>query len=179
MPSYRVNMPQRNNRRVPPWLPEVAQLRRLFLVLAVAGLAYGTRADPRDLADKAQQAFQKGAFDQAVDNWEKAVTSFHKQGNTKAEIVTSISLASAYQSLGDHQHAVQLLQTALQRAQKTSDHSSVLLLKSKLGAALLMTLDLERAGSLLRESLEQARAEQDPKLSDAILNDLGNLLTDK
>src|SRR5204863_2562161 len=36
--------------------------------------------------------------------------------------------------------------------------------------------EAERAGSLLRESLESAKANKDSKLAAAILNDLGNLL---
>jgi len=41
---------------------------------------------------------------------------------------------------------------------------------------LMMTLEADRADSLLRESLEAARADKDSKFAGAIFNDLGNLL---
>src|SRR5207249_751635 len=71
---------------------------------------------------------------------------------------------------------VQILEDALARAEKTGDRYRVTLVKSKLGAALIMTLEVERAASLLRESLEVARADKDSNFAGAILNDLGNLL---
>src|SRR6266542_5987542 len=152
-------------------------LRCLLLLLTLLCVANGTTADPRVLVDQGQRAFQNGAFSQAAADWQKAVESFRSQGNTNAEILTSVSLASAYQSIGQQRRAVQILEGALALAEKTGDRSRVTLVKSKLGAALIMTLEAERAASLLRESLEAARADKDSKFAGAILNDLGNLLT--
>src|SRR6185503_18069249 len=101
---------------------------------------------------------------------------FRSQGNTNAEILTSISLASAYQSIGQQRRAVESLENALTLAEKTGDRSRVTLVKSKLGTALVMTLETERAETLLRESLETAKTDKDSELAGAILNDLGNLL---
>src|SRR5437773_900724 len=151
-------------------------LRCLLLLLALLCVANGIIADSRVLVDQGQRAFQNGAFSQAAADWQKAVESFRNQGNTNAEILTSVTLASAYQSIGQQQRAVQILEDALARAEKTGDRSRVTLVKSKLGAALVMTLEAERASSLLRESLEAARADKDSNFAGAILNDLGNLL---
>jgi CHAT domain-containing protein len=148
----------------------------LLLLLALCCVANGTVADSRVLVEQGQRAFQNGAFSQAAADWQKAVESFRRQGNTNAEILTSVTLASAYQSIGQQRRAVQILEDALARAEKTGDRSRVTLVKSKLGAALLMTLEAERAASLLRESLEAARADKDSTFAGAILNDLGNLL---
>ena len=150
--------------------------RCLLLLLAVLGLANGALADSRALVDQGQRAFQKGAFSQAAADWQKAVESFRSQGKTNEEILTSISLASAYQSIGQQRRAVQILEDSLARAEKAGDRSCVTLVKSKLGAALVMTLETDRAASLLNEALEVARADKDAKISAAILNDLGNLL---
>src|SRR6266540_4428031 len=151
-------------------------LRCLLFLLALLCVANGIMADSRVLVDQGQRAFQKGAFSQAAADWQKAVESFRSQGNTNAEILTSVNLASAYQSIGQQRRAVQILEGALARAEAIRDHSRVTLVKSKLGAALIMTLEAERAASLLRESLEAARADKDSKFAGAILNDLGNLL---
>src|SRR5438034_4031912 len=74
-------------------------LRCLLLLLALRCVANGITADARLLLDQGQRAFQKGAFSQAAADWQKALESFHSQGNTHAEILTSVSLASAYQSI--------------------------------------------------------------------------------
>ena len=149
--------------------------RCLLLLLALLGMTMGAVAAPQDLVDQGRRAFQNGAFGQAAADWQKAVESFRSQGNTNAEIQTSLSLASAYQSIGQQRRAVQILQETLARAESTGDRSRVTLVKSKLGAALIMTLETERAASLLGEALEAAKADKDARLSAAILNDLGNL----
>ena len=132
--------------------------------------------DPQGLADKAQRAFQSGAFGQAAADWQAALAIFRSQGNTNAEILTSISLASAYQSLGQQRRAVEVLESTLTDAEATRDPSRMALVKSKLGAALLMTQEPDRAETLLRESLETAKSDKNTALSASIENDLGNLL---
>src|SRR5438445_4401209 len=111
-------------------------LRCLLLLLALRCVANGIIADSRDLVDQGQRAFQNGAFSQAAADWQKAVESFRSQGNTNAEILTSVTLASAYQSIGQQRRAVQILEDALARAEKSGDRSLLTLVKSKLGAAL-------------------------------------------
>src|SRR6266446_1161903 len=151
-------------------------LRCLLLLLTLLCVANGIIADSRVLVDQGRRAFQNGAFSQAAADWQKAVESFRKRGNTNAEILTSVSLASVYQSIGQQRRAVQVLEDTLALAEKTGDRSRVTLVKSKLGAALVMTLETERAETLLRESLEEAKTDKDSALAGAILNDLGNLL---
>lgn len=152
-----------------------ASTRCLSLLLATFGMIIGVLANPQELAEQGQRAFQNGAFSQAATHWQKAVDAFRGQGNTNAEIRTSLSLASAYQSIGQQRHAVQILQDALARAERAGERPLVTLVKSKLGAGLVMTLETERAGTMLQEALEQAKAENDSRLAAAILNDLGNL----
>ncbi|PYI87970.1 MAG: hypothetical protein DME26_04465, partial [Verrucomicrobia bacterium] len=157
--------------------PERTAFERCWLLLlALLCVANELIADSRALVAQGQRAFQNGAFSQAAADWQKAVESFRSQGNTNAEILTSVFLAGAYQSIGQQRRAVQVLEDALARAEKTGDRARVTLVKSKLGAALIMTLEAERAASLLRESLEAARADKDSNIAGAILNDLGNLL---
>lgn len=148
----------------------------LMLATALLGINAWAATDSRALVEQGQRAFQKGAFSQAAADWQKAVESFRSQRNTNAEVLTSISLSSAYQSLGQQRRAVQVLEGALAQAEAARDPSRVTLVKSKLGAALMMTQEPQRAEPLLREALGSAKEEQNTVLSAAILNDLGNLL---
>jgi len=156
----------------------MTEFQRSFLIaLALLGMVGRATGEPRDLVAEGQRAFQNGAFSQAAEAWQEALASFRSRGDTKAEILTSVSLARAYQSLGEQPRAVELLQNAVERAEKAGDPSSLLLAKRKLGAALIMTSDAVRAASLLQESLQAAKASRDAVLTGAILNDLGNLWT--
>jgi len=147
----------------------------LMLVTVLLGINAWAATDSKALVEQGQHAFQKGAFSQAAADWQKAVESFRSQRNTNAEILTSISLASAYQSLGQQRRAVQVLERALAQAEAARD-PQVTLVKSKLGAALVMTQEPQRAEPLLREALATAKDDHNTVLSAAILNDLGNLL---
>jgi len=146
-------------------------------MLTLLSLVAGALADARALTEAGQRAFQKGDFSQAATQWQNALEAFRSEGNTKGEITTAVSLASAYQSIGQQRRAVQVLQDALHRAEQSGDRSRTILVKSKLGSALILTMEWDRAALLLREALEVARADSDPKLAAAILNDLGNLLS--
>ncbi len=140
----------------------------------VAGVA---AADGIPLVTKGQLAFESGDFARAADSWEKAVSSFRTAHNTNAEIRTSLSLAGAFQALGQHRRAVQSLEQALVLAERAGDRSAIRQVKHQLGSALLLTLEMDRASALLRESLASARADRDEGAVAAILNDLGNSQT--
>lgn len=148
----------------------------LALVIAGLGVTAWAATDSQTLLDHGQRAFQKGDFGQAAADWQKAVDLFRAEGNAKGEIRTSLSIASAYQALGQQRRAVQLLEVTLAQAEKSGGRSLTTLVKSKLGAALVMTRETQRANELLQEALTAAKADQDSMLSAAILNDFGNSL---
>ncbi len=153
----------------------VASGRCLALLLTLLGAIISAAAISPDLVEQGQRAFQNGAFSEAATHWQKALESSRRENNTTAEIQTSLSLASAWQSIGQQRRAVQILQEALVRAEGAGDRPRVTLVKSKLGAALVMTLETERAALLLNESLAAAKAGNNSRLTAAVLNDLGNL----
>ena len=97
-------------------------------------------------------------------------------GNINDQIAAMIKLAATYQSSGEQQRAEQLLQEAVDLAKSSGDRHTLILAKSRLGAACTMTRQFTRSESLLRESLEMARADGDSQMTAAILNDLGNVL---
>jgi CHAT domain-containing protein len=126
--------------------------------------------------DEGLRAYQRGAFEEAAAKWQKAVKEYGRQGNVPAEIKAMTDLAAAYQALGQQRHAVEVLDVAVGLAEQSGERKSRILAKSRLGAALVLNLKFERAETLLRESLESARAEDDSQTAAAILNELGNLL---
>jgi CHAT domain-containing protein len=147
----------------------------LILALAVTTLE-AAQTDPQQLVEQGQRSFETGRFGQAANDWEKAVEVFRRQGNTNAEIQTTISLAIAYQALGQLRAAVQVLEDTLSRAEGTQDRSLIILAEWKLGAALVMIQEQPRADVLLNKALAEAKADKNPTYSAAILNDLGNSL---
>jgi len=146
----------------------------VVLVIACLTFAAWAAADPKTLVEQGQRAQEKGDFSQAASSWQKAVELFRTEGNTKGEIQTSVSLASAYQSLGQQRSAVQILESALARAEKAGDDQLTTLVKSKLGGALVLIQEPQRAKALLEAALVAAKASKNPVLTAAILNDLGN-----
>ena len=140
----------------------------MFLMVGVAGAA---GIPP---AAKAQRALGSDDPIRTADGLEKAVDRFRKAGDTHAEVRTAVSLAGAYQTLGQHRRAVQVLESALGRAEKSGGSADIPMVKHQLGAALVMTLEFDRATGLLAEALVAARVRRDEASTAAILNDLGN-----
>jgi CHAT domain-containing protein/Tfp pilus assembly protein PilF len=128
-------------------------------------------------AAQARSAFQRGAFDEAAAHWERAVEADRHAARKSGQASDMIELASCYQALGQQSHAVEILDDAVEIAEKSGEREDLIRGKSKLGVALGITRQSPRAEELLRESLEMARKDGLSGLTAAILNDLGNLLT--
>src|SRR6185436_3402291 len=103
-------------------------------------------------------------------NWEKAVDQFRKDRNTNSQIRAELSLATAYQALGQHKRATQLIENAMSEAEKFGDSSLIAQAKSDLGSALMMKRDYEGAGIHLQEALAAAEAQKDSQLKAKVLN---------
>jgi CHAT domain-containing protein len=123
-----------------------------------------------------QSAFERGAFPEAAACCKQAVVASQKQGNTNAQVAAMVDLAAAYQALGQHPKAVEILQDAADLAEDGGDRATLILAKSKLGVALAMTLQPEKGELLLREAAKMAKEDKNTRLFAAVLNDLGNLL---
>ncbi len=148
----------------------------LLVLLVLSCGIHGLRADAQSLVEQGQEAFKHGAFSRAIAAWQPAAEAFRREANTNAEVRVALSLAAAHQGLGQQRGAVQILERALGRAEASGDTALVIAVKSRLGAALTLVLETERAELLLRQALGSAGAAQDTKSVAAILNDLGNCL---
>jgi len=146
----------------------------LALLLSCGGVDAAAPDGPL-LVEQGQRAFRSGAFSQAAVDWKRAAELFRSQGDTNAEIATLVSLAGAYQSIGQQRTALRSLEDALVLAGQTGDRSQWLRVQNRLGAALTLTRELDRADAVLREALETSRALKDTIREGEILNDLGNL----
>lgn len=146
----------------------------VLFMSAPAGRA--AEVDSEILFKRAQTAFEAGSFSKAAADWASAAEACRSRHDTNGEVRASIALASAYQSLGQYRVAVPLLETALNRAGQTREQSLITLAKWKLGAALVMTQESQRADVLLNEASAEARAKNDDAMVAGILNDVGNAL---
>jgi CHAT domain-containing protein len=147
-----------------------------LVLLCLLGVLNAVGADGTHLVERGEHAFKRGAFEEAAADWREAAETFRRQANVDAELRTSVLLAGAYQALGQHRVSVEILEAALARAELTGSGVHLIRLRASLGAALVMTLELERARVLLQEALEAASRDEDRTSQSEIQNDLGNLL---
>jgi CHAT domain-containing protein/Tfp pilus assembly protein PilF len=149
--------------------------------LALFSLPFFTQIllSAKTLLDDGLRAYQRGVFDEAAANWEKAVEEYRARTNVPSQIKAMTDLAAAYQALGKQRRALAVLEEAVEITDKSADRKSSILAKSRLGAALVLNLKYDRADTLLRESLDAARGEGDSQTIASILNELGNLLAVK
>jgi CHAT domain-containing protein len=127
--------------------------------------------------DEGQRAFDRGAFADAAASWERSADLSRSQRDTNGTIRANVKLATAWQRLGQQRRAAEILQETLTLAEHNGNATQITWVKSRLGAALIQTLQLDQADKLLRESLESAQNAHDQPLVASILNDRGNLLT--
>jgi CHAT domain-containing protein/Tfp pilus assembly protein PilF len=148
-------------------------------VLALADLAQGTAESPAQTAmTRGRAAFDKGNFEAAAAEWESAAKQFARAKDNVSQVSSLVSLAGAYQSLGQHKLASDTLDSARGIATKAGDRAGILAVKSSFGSLLTAMRRDDEAEKQLREALEMARADKDTRATASILNNLGTLLSD-
>ena len=151
----------------PPWLVASAVL----LVLAWPGGALA-RTD----ADAATAAFERGAFETAVEHWSRAARTAQQAGDADARVVALLRASEALVALGRYRQAAHVLDDALKVAEQTKQTARVRLLLARRGNILVAIGPGAAAETLLRRALAMARDAGDDALAAAVLNDLGNAL---
>lgn len=122
-------------------------------------------------------AWQRGAFEEAVHNWQDATQRYAQAGQPRAQSVALTRLARAYQALGQYRKAGQSLSSALELAQKAEDRVQIATVLGNLGGAHFVSGSLDAAQQALQEGLRLAREIGNTALMAAVLNDLGNVFT--
>ena len=125
-----------------------------------------------------RKAFQQGAFEQAVLHWREAARLYEQAAKPEQQSEALTHLAQAYQALGQYQEA--LLQPYLcSGACQTSRRPDAgrLCLAQPRQCIPRHWASGELPPAIFNEGLGIAKQLQNPGLSAAILNDLGNLFT--
>lgn len=163
----------------------------LLMVFGLASLAvYSDNHADNDkvmaLRNNGDHLYQQGRYEDAIDRWQEALTTLPQKIKTPTatDIALRIELhrrlASALQVLGFTERAEKSLRRALELIQQheatpmLAAQSSRLL--GQLGNLALSDDRLQAAGRYIGESVEQARALQDPATLARALNNLGNAL---
>jgi CHAT domain-containing protein/predicted negative regulator of RcsB-dependent stress response len=155
---------------------------RPALALAAAALltvaaAFGTTAAlepaPEALMQQGMQAYQRGAFDQALAAWKQAAQLYEQAGNDRERCRALVQAAQASESLGQVSQALQQLELALVLAQHSGDRALTAAVQANLGRAYLTARKPDQAKETLTQALETAGATGDPRLIAAVHNDLG------
>ena len=166
------------------------RILQLFIVtLVILGLS-GRYAYPADTGDstvgiselktdvlyqEGLNAYENGEFRVAIMHWKKGLEHLSFSDNWEGRIAVLSNLASAYQNLGMQRLAVESFESALAIANEFQSKPYIRRIKGQLGASYTYTLDHKKAESLLEESLEMARAENDSKGILVDLLNIGNL----
>ncbi len=155
---------------------------RLTKWLSTGAVAFGcgftvfAAADDFSEFSEGLNAYRRGAFDEAAAHWERSVEESRRAGKKADQASQMIELASAYQALGQQTHAADILDDAVDIAEKEGDHELLIRAKEKLGVAFGMTRQSEKGEEVLRDALEMARKDGRTAQTAAVLNDLGTLL---
>jgi len=148
----------------------------LFPHTAIAAPVAHTTAAQEFMA-QGWNAWQRGAFEDAVRAWLAAAQRYEQAGQPRAQSDALTQLAHAYQALGQYRKAVQHLSSALALAQKAGDRAQAATVLGGLGGSYFVTGSLDAAQQALQEGVRLAREISNVALIAALLNDLGNVFT--
>jgi len=149
----------------------VWHIAAVVLLLLLMPLRAGELAETR--MEDGAKAFARGAFVEAVAAWKEAAAINEKAKQPERQADALLNLGQAYHALGQRQLAMDSLENGLALAKAPERRMKI---KAALGAVSAFSRHDERAETLLRESLEEARKLGDADTVASILNDLGNLL---
>lgn len=152
----------------------------LFLSVALLIPSMTTPASaPASPADDAMtrgtQAFQRGAYEDALGQWKEAAREYEGQGLPHRQSQTLAAAARAAESLGQTRQALQLLELASALAQREPDSSWRATVLAQLGHTYLTARQLDAASTHLMQAHELAKDVSSPALAASLLNDLGIL----
>jgi CHAT domain-containing protein len=152
----------------------------VLLPLALSSPAAAAPSRPGDSElEQGLAAFERGAFESAVESWTRAARLSEQAGDHQGQIAALVHLAEGYSALGRYRQAVGGLDRALQVAEAFGDRSRVPWILSRLGNVLIATGPPQAAEATLRRALEMARDAGDRPVAAGLLNDLGNHLASR
>ncbi len=159
-----------------------SHLLRLACVVIVAvsvvlakdsGMVAAVEPSPDAFMTQGLQAYQRGAFDQALAAWKQAAQLYEQQRKVREQSQALVQAAQASESLGQVSQAIQQLELALTLAQQTGDRVLIASVLENLGRTYLAARKPDAAEQHLTQALDIAKADGIPRLIPAIYNDLG------
>ena len=129
----------------------------------------------RESVSAGLDAYKYGDFQQALKEWTKALQDAQGQNDRTLELEARLLLAEAYQALGQHRRAIQILEPAMALVSESSKMERMIQLTIILGRSYTEIGDTEQARKLLEESAGTASVNGRPDLAASALNNLGNL----
>ena len=142
----------------------------VILLFCCSLMYFTTSAVANDLWQKSEDFFKRGAYSQAIANWE----SLPQETKPPIEVLTHIAVA--YQTLGNYKKAHAILQQAQQYVETQGTPSQRVLVQSLMGDTLLAQQQPDAAKTHLEEGLVLARTLDEPLTLAHLLNNLGNAL---
>src|SRR5215510_11919961 len=156
-------------------------LRLMALIVFLCALSLVALAEtakngsPDALMQQGDQAYARGAFEEAVTQWKAAAQSYHAAGSLESESRALVSASQAMQALGQSTQALQTLELARELAEKSSDPVWRATVQAQLGRTYLAARQLDAAETHLNQARELAQKASSPPLMASVLNDLGVL----
>ena len=121
------------------------------------------------------QAYQRGAYEDALGKWKEAARQYETQGQPRKQSQALVAAARAAESLGQTKQALQLLELASALAQRETDALWRATVLAQLGHTYLTARQLDAASTHLTQAHELAKQASSPALTAPLLNDLGIL----
>jgi CHAT domain-containing protein/uncharacterized protein GlcG (DUF336 family) len=144
----------------------------LFLLPHHAGTIAAVDATPEILMKQGSQAYQRGAFDQALGAWKQAAQVYEQQGKPVEQSRALVQAAQASEALGQVTQALQQLEVALALAQQNQDPVWTATVLSSLGHTYLAARQPDAAMQHLTLAQDTAPQNATPVIA-TIQNNLG------
>jgi CHAT domain-containing protein/predicted negative regulator of RcsB-dependent stress response len=127
--------------------------------------------------DQGVIAFQRGAFADAINDFEAALKIFEDEAHKERQTETLLKLSDALQSTGQYKKALQNLEKALVLAKDRDDKHQTASVLGAMGNVHIGLGNTEKALDYLNQGLAMAREAGFADGEAAILNNLGNLFS--
>jgi CHAT domain-containing protein len=150
-------------------------LSAILLIPSMTISASSSSSQAGEVMAQGTQAFQRGAYEEALGKWKEAAQQYEAQGQAHQQSQALVAAARAAESLGQTKQALQLLELASTLAQKEPDALWRATVLAQLGHTYLTARQLDAASTHLTQAHELAKQASSPTLTAPLLNDLGIL----
>jgi CHAT domain-containing protein len=143
-----------------------------LLLIRTAGTIAAVDPAPETLMQQGLQAYQRGAFDQALAAWKQAAKLYEQNGQVRDQSRALVQTAQASEATGQVNQALQQLEVALALAQQIQDRAWTTTVLDNLGRTYLAARQPDAAMQYLSQALEMTPGGSGRELA-AIKNNLG------